>query len=74
MYCLNTDFVPVNGQYDVYINHTKVDDLYVDGTIELEFVNQKMTKLPHTGSNQTLMMTLLGVTIMYIAIKRRIKE
>lgn len=74
VYCLNTDFVPVNGQYDVYINHTKVDDLYVDGTIELEFVNQKMTKLPHTGSNQTLMMTLLGVTIMYIAIKRRIKE
>lgn len=74
VYCLNTDFVPVNGQYDVYINQEKADGFYVDGKVEVEFVNQKMTKLPHTGSNKTLMLVLLGIGMMYIGIKRSKNE
>ena len=68
---LSTDFVPAIGQYDVYINHEKIDGLYVDEKVNMEFVNQRMVKLPHTGSSQTLLFSVLGFLIMYKTLKEK---
>lgn len=71
IYRLSTDFVPAIGQYDVYINHEKIDGLYVDEKVNMEFVNQRMVKLPHTGSSQTLLFSVLGFLIMYKTLKEK---
>ena len=64
VYCIKTDFIPVNGQYDVYVDQEKVDGLYADGSVNLEFVNERMTKLPHTGSSMSLVCVVVGAYLM----------
>lgn len=64
VYCIKTDFIPVKGQYDVYIDQEKVDGLYADGSVNLEFVNERMTKLPHTGSSMSLVCVVVGAYLM----------
>ena len=64
MYCIKTDFIPVKGQYDVYMDQEKVDGLYADGSVNLEFVNERMTKLPHTGSSMSLVCVIVGAYLM----------
>jgi phosphomevalonate kinase len=64
VYCIKTDFIPVNGQYDVYVDQEKVDGLYADGSVNLEFVNERMTKLPHTGSSISLVCVVVGAYLM----------
>ena len=72
IYECTTDFVPVYNQYDVYINQEK-RDVYEDGLVSLELVNEKMTKLPHTGSNQTLVLMGLGMLLIVMTMKREKK-
>lgn len=64
VYCIKTDFIPVKGQYDVYMDQEKVDGLYADGSVNLEFVNERMTKLPHTGSSMSLVCVVIGAYLM----------
>lgn len=64
VYCIKTDFIPVKGQYDVYVDQEKVDGLYADGSVNLEFVNERMTKLPHTGSSMSLVCVVVGAYLM----------
>ena len=71
VYCLNTNFVPVNNQFDVYINQEKVNGLYEDGTVNMEFINQRMVKLPHTGSAKVLFMSVMGMFLMAKKLKEK---
>ena len=71
VYCLNTDFVPVNNQFDVYINQEKVNGLYENGTVNMEFINQRMVKLPHTGSAKVLFMSVMGMFLMAKKLKEK---
>ena len=71
VYCLNTDFVPVNNQFDVYINQEKVNGLYENGTVNMEFINQRMVKLPHTGSAKVLFMSVIGMFLMAKKLKEK---
>ena len=71
VYCLNTDFVPVNNQFDVYINQEKVNGLYENGTVNMEFINQRTVKLPHTGSAKVLFMSVMGMFLMAKKLKEK---
>lgn len=67
-----TDFIPALNQYDVYINQEK-KNVYQDGFVSLDLINEKMTKLPHTGSNQTLVLMGLGMLMVLIMLQREKK-
>ena len=73
VYTVSTNFIPVQSQYDVYINQEKVDGAYEDGIVNMEFTNEKMTKLPHTGSNHTLLIMTMGLCMMAIVLNKERK-
>lgn len=73
VYTLSTDFIPVQGQYDVYIDQEKNNDIYKEGVVNMEFTNEKMTKLPHTGSSQTLLFMAIGLCMMVLVLKKEKK-
>lgn len=52
-------------------NTTKVNGLYENGTINMEFINQRMVKLPHTGSAKVLFMSVMGMFLMAKKLKEK---
>ena len=45
--------------------------LYENGTINMEFINQRMVKLPHTGSAKVLFMSVMGIFLMAKKLKEK---
>ena len=69
VYC---DLIPVNKQYDVYLDNEKQNDSLNDFIVTYDVTNKKTTKLPHTGSSLTLIMFVVGIVCMIF--RRRVNE
>lgn len=71
VYEIYTDLIPCQNQNDVYLNQTKYTNMYDDGNVNMDLVNNRMMKLPHTGSVQNLCLVGSGILLMIITIKRK---
>ena len=56
---------------DITSLQEKVNGLYENGTVNMEFINQRMVKLPHTGSAKVLFMSVMGMFLMAKKLKEK---
>lgn len=71
-----TDFIPVKGQFDTYINSQKKTNVYANGIVSTDIINwtrrevspvARFDKLPNTGSAVTVGLVLVGIILMFVA-------
>ena len=71
-----TDFIPVNNQFDTYINSQKKTNTYANGVVSTDIINwtrreispvARFDKLPNTGSAVTVGLVLIGIILMFVA-------
>ena len=71
-----TDFIPIKGQFDTYINSQKKTNVYANGIVSTDIINwtrrevspvARFDKLPNTGSAVTVGLVLVGIILMFVA-------
>lgn len=71
-----TDFIPIKGQFDTYINSQKKTNIYANGIVSTDIINwtrreispvARFDKLPNTGSAVTVGLVLVGIILMFVA-------